>query len=111
MKFAIGYGFGENDDLDSDTLLMGENGIVNQLDIHCPELPEPYKAERIIHVVDENMQASISIIEIDSLEQLLDLSRKLGRDLTLERQPQGMLDTVGATLPEFSIIINDAYTE
>lgn len=110
MKFTIGYGIND-EDLDNDTFLMGENGIVNQLDIHCPELPEPYKTERIVHVIDENTQASVSIIEIDSLEQLLDLSRKLGRDLTLERQPQEMLDSVGATLPEFCIIIADAQPE
>jgi|SRR5688572_1498847 len=110
MKFTIGYNLPDKD-LDNDTLLMGETGIVHQLDIPCPKLPEGFKAEKIVHVIcksRDDMQALISIVEINSIEQLLDLSRKLGRDLTLERQPQEMFDTVGASLPEFCIVVHSS---
>jgi len=110
MKFSIGYGVTDND-FDNDTLLVGEDGPINQLDVRCPVLPEPFKTERVIHIVDQNIQCAVSLIEIESIEQLLDLSRKLGRDLVLERQPQDMFDSVGATLPEFCIVIADAQPE
>jgi len=105
MKFAIGYG--GNDHLDEDTLLVGEDGVVNQLDIYCPALPDGFKTERITYRLDEAHQAVVTVVEINSLEHLLELSRKMGRDISLDRQPQEMLDTVGAKLPEFCIIINE----
>jgi len=112
MKFTIGYGISGNEFF-KDTLLMGEDfdSIVNQLDIECPPLPTEFKVERVVHVLGDNIQASMSIIEINSLNELLTLGRKMGCNLILERQPQEMLNTVGATLPEFCIVIEETESQ
>jgi hypothetical protein len=106
MRFTIGYGV-SGDEFFDDTLLMGDGVMVNQLEIPCPKLPKEFKVERIVHVLGDNLQASMNVIEISSLNELLTLSRKMGCNLILERQSQEMLNAVGAILPEFCIVIEE----
>lgn len=105
MKFTIGYTI---PDLDEETIYMSEDGkMCRHLEIKCPNLPEDFYPNKEAFSIREDMKVSVWIIEINSLGALLELARKINREITIERQPAHMRDTFGRAMPEFSISIGE----
>ncbi len=108
MKFTIGYGFADGEDV-PETILMGEDErLIRHMDTDAPELPSRFKMQYENFDLGDDVQIGFWTVEIDTLEDLLEIARHIGREVTLEQQPAGMRDLYGDLLPEFCLAIGES---
>jgi hypothetical protein len=111
MKFAIGYGLADDEELPSTLNMSDKDVFIHRIDIDAPELPERFKMSYEEATVkgnnNEEVQFGYWTIELQSLNDLVDLARSLGREVLLEQQPEGMRIAFNNSLPEFCLSIGE----
>jgi hypothetical protein len=107
MKFTISHGLDPDEDHgDYDDIVIGEDGTpTRQITLNKPDVPPRYKLKHEVKVFGDAIQISYWTIEISSLKELLELSKEIGSDITLERQPEDVRNGIGSHFPEFAIVI------
>jgi len=108
MKFTISYGLDPEQVLDEDYdhLVVGDDGApMRQLTFGKPEVPSWYNIQQEICKVGPDVQISFWTIELEALSDVLELSRQLDCDITIERQPLEMIDGMGMNFPEFALVL------
>lgn len=107
MKFTISHGL-EPEDVqeDYDDIVLAEDGTpTRQITLGKPDIPEHYKLKHEIVMLDDTVQISYWTIEISSIKELINLSKEIGADITLERQPEDVRNGIGSRFPEFALVI------